>query len=96
MLYWQKSFPLVLFHFHFKATCFAGVLTHKGIRADAEIPKLLNLGTDHVSSDPEEVSWFQPVLSSPYMFSPEPSCAVIAVSTPREGLQRGALLSGVQ
>lgn len=53
----------------------------------------LNLGIDHVSSDSEEVSWFQPVFSSPYMFSPVPSCVVIPLSTPCEGLQRGAFPS---
>jgi len=50
----------------------------------------LNPGADHVSSDTEEVSWFQPVCLSPDMFSPVPSRAVTPLSTTREGLQRGA------
>lgn len=53
----------------------------------------LNLGADHVSSDSEEVAWFQHVLSSPYMFSPLLSCIVILLSTLYEGLQRGGFPS---
>lgn len=53
----------------------------------------LNLGIDHVCSDSEEVSWFQPVLPSLYMFSPTPSRIVIALGTPHESPQHGAFPS---